>query len=331
MIKFGIVGTNWITERFLDAVKDLEDFTLSAVYSRTEEKAKTFAAKFGAEHTFTSLEEMAKSDVVDAVYIASPNSLHSEQSILMMNHGKHVLCEKPLASNTRETEAMIEAAKENNVLLMEAMKSTLSPNFKLLQDNLNKIGKVRRYHANFSKYSSRYDAYREGTVLNAFNPEFSNGSLMDLGVYCIYPMVVLFGEPEDIKASGIMLDSGVDGGGSLIAQYEGMEGILTHSKIQNSYIHSEIQGEEGSIIIEGGISSFNDMKVVYRDGSTEVISAELDHHEMYYETEEFISLIKEGKTMSSINSFENSLTTAKVIEAARKRIGVVYPADNKRC
>ncbi|WP_079478679.1 Gfo/Idh/MocA family protein [Halobacillus salinus] len=327
MIKFGIVGTNWITERFLDAVKDLEDFTLSAVYSRTEEKAETFAAKFGAEHTFTSLEEMAKSDVVDAVYIASPNSLHSEQSILMMNHGKHVLCEKPLASNTKETEAMIEAAKENNVLLMEAMKSTLSPNFKLLQDNLSKIGKVRRYHANFSKYSSRYDAYREGTVLNAFNPEFSNGSLMDLGVYCIYPMVVLFGEPEDIKASGIVLDSGVDGGGSLIAQYEGMEGILTHSKIQNSYIHSEIQGEEGSIIIEGGISSFNDMKVVYRDGSSEVISAELDHHEMYYETEEFIRLIKEGETMSSINSFENSISTAKILEAARKQIGVVYPAD----
>ncbi|MCA0970640.1 Gfo/Idh/MocA family oxidoreductase [Halobacillus litoralis] len=327
MIKFGIIGTNWITERFLDAVKDLEGFSLSAVYSRTEEKAASFASKFGAEHTFTDLEQMAQSDFVDAVYIASPNALHCEQAILMMNHGKHVLCEKPLASNTRETKAMIEASEKNNVLLMEAMKSTLSPNFKILQENLHKIGKVRRYHANFSKYSSRYDAYREGTVLNAFNPQFSNGSLMDLGVYCIYPMVVLFGEPNSIQASGIVLDSGVDGSGSILAQYEDMEGIMTHGKTQNSSLHSEIQGEEGSIIIDG-ISTLTHLEVRYRDGASEVISTVPEHAEMYYEAEEFIKLIQEGKTMSSVNSFEHSLATAEILEAARKQIGVVYPADH---
>lgn len=327
MIKFGVIGTNWITDRFLGAVKDLKDFSLTAVYSRTEEKAKSYASKYNVEHTFTSIEEMAKSDVLDAVYIASPNSLHCEQAIIMMNHGKHVLCEKPLASNTKETKELFKTAQQNNVLLMEAMKSTLSPNFKRLQNNLYKIGKVRRYYANYCKYSSRYDAYKEGTILNAFNPKFSNGSLMDLGVYCIYPMIVLFGEPNNIQASGIVLDSGVDGSGSLIAHYEGMEGIITHSKIIDSYIPSEIQGEEGSILIKGGISSFNNLEIMYRDGSSEVISTKLPHHEMYYEAEEFISLIKDAKTMSSINSFENSLSTAKVMETARKQMGIVYPAD----
>ena len=113
MIRFGIIGTNWITERFLDAAKDIEDFTLTAVYSRTEEKAKTFAGKYNATQTFTNIEEMVKSDVIDAVYIASPNSLHAEQAILSMNHGKHVICEKPLASNKKEVESMMQAAQKN--------------------------------------------------------------------------------------------------------------------------------------------------------------------------------------------------------------------------
>ncbi len=95
---------------------------------------------------------------------------------------------------------MIAAAKENHVLLMEALKSTLLPNFQAIREHLHKIGPVRRYFAGYCQYSSRYDAYKQGTVLNAFNPVFSNGSLMDLGVYCIYPMAVLFGKPEQIKA-----------------------------------------------------------------------------------------------------------------------------------
>ncbi|WP_341467137.1 hypothetical protein [Clostridium septicum] len=86
---------------------------------------------------------------------------------------------------------MIKVAKENNVVLMEAMKTTLFPNFKIIKDNLYKIGKVRRYFASFCQYSSRYDKYKSGEILNAFKPELSNGSLMDIGVYCIAPMVNL--------------------------------------------------------------------------------------------------------------------------------------------
>lgn len=102
MVRFGIVGTNWITERFLKAALQVEDFQLTAVYSRTEEKAKEFAAKYGVERTFTDLKTMAASGEIDAVYIASPNSLHAEQSILFMKNNVHVLCEKPVASNTKE-------------------------------------------------------------------------------------------------------------------------------------------------------------------------------------------------------------------------------------
>ncbi|WP_246943167.1 Gfo/Idh/MocA family protein [Bacillus pinisoli] len=328
-MKFAVIGTNWITDRFLEAVKDLDEFELTAVYSRTKEKASEFAEKYNIRYTFTDYNEMAKSNVIDAVYIASPNSLHNEQAQVFLNHGKHVLCEKPLASNVRETEEMIKVAKQNKVLLMEAMRTTVHPNFKQIQENLYKIGKIRRYFASYCKYSSRYDAFKEGTVLNAFKPEFSNGSLMDLGVYCIYPMIALFGEPKDIKATGIMLSSGVDGSGSILAQYEEMDAVIMHSKINDSFLPSEIQGELGSMLIYDNISSPEKVEIKYKDGTTEKISIVREQPEMYYEAEEFIKLIKEGSTMSTINSFKNSLQTARVMEMARKQLGLIYPADMK--
>ena len=226
MIRFGIIGTNWITERFLEAAFMVEDFSLAAVYSRSEEKAKAFASNYNVDLTFTSIEEMVQSDHIDAVYIASPNSLHAEQAILCMKNGKHVLCEKPLASNQKEVKEMIEVAKENHVLLMEAMKSTLIPSFTHIKEHLQKIGPIRRYFATFCQYSSRYDQYKQGTILNAFNPKFSNGALIDIGIYCIYPLVDLFGKPKSVQANGTMLESGVDGQGSILLQYDDMEAVV---------------------------------------------------------------------------------------------------------
>lgn len=241
-IRFGVVGTNWITDRFVQAGLENEEFLLTAVYSRTEEKGRAFAAKYAGAAIYTDLEEMVSSGEVDAIYIASPNSMHAEQALVCMNHGKHVICEKPAASNSTELRAMIEAANSNDVLLMEAMKSTFMPNFGVIRDNLYKLGQVRRYFASYCQYSSRYDAYRQGTVLNAFNPEYSNGSLMDLGIYCLYPLVALFGKPDSIKATGIMLSSGVDGEGSMVMRYADMDAVVMHSKITDSYLPAEIQG-----------------------------------------------------------------------------------------
>ncbi|MCH1624000.1 Gfo/Idh/MocA family protein [Ferdinandcohnia quinoae] len=327
MIRFGVIGTNWITEEFIKGASETEDFTLRAVYSRTENRAKEFADKHGADFIYTDLDQFAKSEEIDAVYIASPNSFHTKQAIILMNHGKHVICEKPIASNTTELKQMIEAAKNNKVLLMEALKTTFTPAFISIKENLHKIGKIRRYFASYCQYSSRYDAYKNGTVLNAFNPVFSNGSLMDIGIYCIYPMIVLFGKPQYIKASGIMLDSGVDGKGSLIAHYEDMEGMVMYSKITNSYIPSEIQGENGSILIDK-ISSPEKVEIRYKDGSVEDISSTDSHHSMYYEAKEFIDLIKRGTFESSINSLEISLNVMEILDETREQIGLIFPADH---
>ena len=137
MIRFGVVGTGWITEEFIRAASLNRNFVLTAVYSRTKARACEFARKYSVEQVFTNLDEMAKSAVIDAVYIASPNSCHAEQAILFMNHQKHVLCEKPIASNSEELLAMIAASRSNQVALMEALKTTFLPNFQAIRENLS--------------------------------------------------------------------------------------------------------------------------------------------------------------------------------------------------
>ncbi len=327
-VRFGIIGTNWITESFIQAASMVEEFTLAAVYSRSKEKAEAFAQKYKAEHIFTSLTEMAESDLIDAVYIASPNSLHAEQSILFLNNKKHVLTEKAFASNVKEAEAMISAAKENNVLLMEALKTTMLPNFKSIQENIHKIGKVRRAFTSYCQYSSRYDAYKERNILNAFKPEFSNRALIDIGVYCIYPMVALFGKPQSVKASSYMLESGVDGEGSIILTYEEMDIVLMYSKITNSLIPSEIQGEDGNILIDQ-MNTPKKIEIAYRNGEREDVSVQQKEEAMYYEAKEFIETILAGKSESTINSLDLSLAVTEVMEEVRKQTGIVFPADEK--
>lgn len=326
MIRFGIIGTNFITERFIAAARECEDFALTAVFSRTWQQAQDFAAKHHIPHLFTDLESMANSEEIDAVYIASPNSFHASQAIFLMEHGKHILCEKPLASNGKEVRAMFEAARKHNVLLMEALLSTMLPNFQAIREYLPELGQIRRYTASYCQYSSRYDAYKQGTILNAFNPMFSNGSLMDLGIYCLYPMVVLFGQPLKVQANGLLLDSGVDGQGSLILKYPDMDAVITHSKISSSYVPTEIQGENGTMVIDK-INTPEKIEIRYRDGSIHDVSKPQSHAFMYYEVQEFINVLNRGERESSINSNQHSIWTMDVMDEARRQIGLVFPAD----
>lgn len=336
-VRFGVVGTNFITDWVIAGARQDERFELAAVCSRKQETADAFAAKHQIPHTFTSLEEMAKSPLVDAVYIASPNFLHAEQSILCMKHGKHVLCEKPFASNAREAGEMIAASRTYNVTLMEAMKPTLTPNFLSVRENLGRLGTVRRYFSSYCQYSSRYDKFKEGIVLNAFKPELSNGAMMDIGIYTVYPMVVLFGRPDKVDASGIVLSSGADGQGAVNFEYDGMNATVLYSKIANSSLPTEIQGEDGNMTLDR-INIIS--KVTYTPrlaaasgkgpvAEPQDISAVTDRDEYYYEVAEFIDLVLSGRRESAINSHEHSLITLEIIDEVRRQLGIVYPADQE--
>ena len=334
-VRFGVIGTNNITDWVIQGGREDERFELTAVCSRTHERATEFAAKHCIPHTFTSLEEMAASDYVDAIYIATPNCCHAEQAILCMSHGKHVLCEKPFASNAREASAMITAARQYGVTLMEAMISTLNPNFLRVKEQLGALGTLRRYFACYCQYSSRYDKFKEGTILNAFKPELSNGAVMDIGIYTIYPMIALFGRPQSIEAQGIVLHTGVDGQGAVNFRYPGMDATVLYSKIANSFLPTEIEGEEGNLIIDH-IHIARQVDLIPRiptsqgqsqQDTRQALSIPLSHSPYYYEVKEFIDLITSGQPESSVNTLDTSLAALEVIDEIRRQLGVTYPAD----
>ena len=206
------------------------------------------------------------------------------------------------------------------------MKPTLTPNFIAARNALEKIGTIRRYFSCYCQYSSRYDKFREGIVLNAFKPDLSNGALPDIGVYTIYPMVVLFGRPQGIKAAGLKLSSGVDGEGSVVFSYPTMDAAVLYSKIANSSLPTEIQGEDGNILLDR-INIISDVNIHYRDGRKEPLSKPAEKNEYYYEIKEFIDIVQSGSQQSMINSWENSLTTMEIMDEIRRQLRVVYPAD----
>ena len=325
-VRFGIIGTNFITDWILEAAREELRFEATAVCSRSRETGQAFALKHGIPHLFTSPEEMAASSLIDAVYIAVPNSLHAALSILFMQQGKHVLCEKPLASNAKEAREMIRVARQNGVTLMEAMKSTLTPNFRQLRRHLAEAGCLRRYFASYCQCSSRYDKLKAGIVLNAFNPELSNGAMMDLGVYTVYPLVVLFGRPKRISATGLKLSTGVDGQGAVNFEYENLNATVLYSKIADSFLPAEIQGERGTFILDR-IQTIREVKFIPKGGQIQDLSVPASHNEYYYEIAEFIDLIERRLCESTINSHDHSLATLEIIDEVRKQSGIIYPAD----
>ena len=140
-MRYATIGTSWITEAYIDGAKSVPDTEIYAVYSRDAAKAEAFAKKHGAKMYFTSLEEMAACKEIDGVYIASPNSLHYEQSLIMLKAGKHVICEKPLAINPEEVESLIELADKNNLVYMEAIMMLHTPALRLLKGD-RKLGSI---------------------------------------------------------------------------------------------------------------------------------------------------------------------------------------------
>ena len=218
-VRFGIVGTGRISDWVLKGAVLEPRFEAAAVCSRSPEKGQAFAASHGIPKVYTDIESMASDPKIDAIYIGTPNSTHKSLAVLCMNHGKHVLCEKPMGANAAEVREMTAAAKANGVLLMEAMISTLCPNFVVAREMIKELGSVRHYFASFCQYSSKYDLVKriiagedDSPVPSSLNPECCGGALMDIGIYTIFPMVALFGRPKAIKAEVTTCEVPVESG-----------------------------------------------------------------------------------------------------------------------
>ena len=300
---------------------------VTAVCSRSMESAKAFVLRnplaSGAD-LYTSIDEMVADPQVDAIYIGTPNQTHCEYTLLALKAGKHVLCEKPLAVNAAEGRRMVEAARESGCLLMEAMVSTLNPNFLNVAARLNEIAPVRNYNSSYCQYSSKYEALKRGEVASSFKPGTA-GALRDIGVYTIYPLVSLFGRPQSVhgRLTTVATKEGdADVYGTARLEYKGMDATLTWSKVYDSFQPTEIAGEGGNMILDEIHIARKAENVPHaapssgqgpKPGRT-LISEGLPYNPYYYEIKEFADLIEQGKTESEVNSLETSLITLEIMD-----------------
>lgn len=336
MVRFATIGTNVIVDQFMNAALKQEDLHYEAVYSRNQDTADAFARKYKAVRTFTDLTALAGDDGIDAVYIASPNSLHYEQAALLLSHGKHILCEKAITSNLDELKSLTDLSERSHAILLEAVLSVHTPGWEVLTGQLNRVGKIRRASFCFCQYSSRYDKFKSGSIENAFNPAFSSGALMDIGVYCVHPLVRLFGLPKEIKTDAILLGNGIDGAGTILARYDTMQAELVYSKISAGRVPSQIQGEDGTITINS-INNPHEIIFYDRKGNSEILYQGSDKPDMTGEIREWIRLIKlreEGvgggqKAPEDNPHSRYSLMALQLMDEARAQLGIRFPADQK--
>ncbi|WP_343208127.1 Gfo/Idh/MocA family oxidoreductase [Anaerolentibacter hominis] len=323
-VRFAVIGTNFITDRILLNSRRCTGFELKAVYSRTEERAREYAQKNGAELTFTSLEELAACREVDAVYIGSPNYCHASQAITMLKGKKHVLCEKPICANSRELEEMFQAAGDNHVVLLEAMRPWYTPGFQYLKSILPQIGPVRHAVLQFCQYSSRYDNFKNGIVENAFKRELCNGALMDVGCYAVGVMTGLFGMPEKVAAMSRIIPGGIDAEGAFVAKYDELLAEVMYSKVSDGKNPCELQGERANVLFSP-TGSVEHIKILWRDGRTEELEFPTPDFAMYCELQEFIDMCR-GKASPQEYNIASRQTMA-VMDEIRRQSQYLFPAD----
>lgn len=332
MIRFGTIGTSCIVDTFIKAAIMVPGFVLTAVYSRTQQRATEFADKYACTTTFTDLEAMAASDIIDAVYIASPTSCHADQGILFMDAGKHVLCEKPVCSTLEEFKAMEQAALRNKVAFMEAMRSLHTPNFQVLKKTLSQVAPVRHFFGTFCQLSSRWPAYLRGEKPNAFLPQLSNGALMDIGCYTVAAAIHLFGPPLSVQYHANMLDTGVDASGTLVMTYADKIATLLISKQSHGFVHSEIQGEGGTLSIDN-LGEIRHIALRHKGEEKAIdISVSQTDNNMVYEVAAFLNNIRLSPSArvsqeGGARTWAVTREVMRVLDASRRMAGIVFPAD----
>lgn len=247
-LRFGIVGTNFISDWFANACLRTDVATPAAVVSREAGRGAEFAARHGFDVVADSIAEIASH--VDAVYVASPNLLHHDHAVKALNAGKHVLIEKTMTASLAEAEEIFALADERGLVAMEATRHLHAPSHQLIRDLLPRLGIIR--HARLAKcqYSSRYDRFRGGEILRAFDPSLANSALADIGVYVLEPALDLFGEPTSTAGSSVFLHNGFEGAGAMTLTYPDLLVQLTWSKITAGQAPSEFLGEDGAILID---------------------------------------------------------------------------------
>lgn len=323
-IRWGIVGPGHIAHSFAKDLKLVEDGKLTAVASRSLDRANEFADEYGAEHRYGSYQELFESDVVDVLYIATPHTSHCTLTVEALNHGKAVLCEKPMGIDADQVKMMVAAAKKNGVFLMEALWSRFNPSIvkvkELIQEG--KIGDVTYLNANFGFYG--LDRDENGRLLN---PDLAGGSLLDIGIYPIFLAYLILGKPDNIEAVSLFHKTGVEIQTSMIFEYPHAQATLASGLRSNMQMRAEIAGSKGSAFLHD------------RWHETQGYSLEIDQHMQdfdlptngkgySYEIEEVHDCLRKGALQSEKWTLQNSLDLVNLLDEIRSITGTTFPFED---
>lgn len=316
-MKLTVVGTGKIVEEALPIITVTNGIQVQALVStpRSREKAKTLAGQYQIQDLYTSLDQALANPDTDTVYVATPNHLHYEMSKAALLAGKHVICEKPFTLKEAQAQELAQLAKEKKLILLEAITNLYLENFAVLKEELTNLGDIKIVDCNYSQYSSRYDAFKEGVIAPAFDPEKGGGALRDLNIYNIHLVVALFGEPTSVDYLPNM-ERGVDTSGILILDYTDFKVVCIAAKDCSAEVRTTIQGNKGSMIVAGESNTLPQVQVTENGIEPRVINKNGSEHRMAAEFRVFQAIIDERDFERAQEALDHSLKVMKVLDLA---------------
>jgi predicted dehydrogenase len=326
MIRIGTIGTSVITDDFIHSLKQVDAYQLVCVYSRDEDKARMFAEKHACPGYTSNWDALLKNPEIDAIYVASPNDLHFEQSVAILRAGKHAITEKPFVSNAYEFKQLMEVVKETGKFCFDAILPLHHPNLDVIKEALPTIGRLKLVVLNMVQYSSRYRMVLNGQIPNIFDPQHSGGALMDLGVYSTSLCIALFGKPESLTYACNKLPNGIDTSGSMILKYPDFVVSSTFGKDSFGTNDTTFCGEEASLHIPLQPSRLLRVERVTVQ-SREDLGVQNLKDGMVYELLDFAEIIENNDWQKYQSFMDITRDVMDCLDEARRQNGIVFRTD----
>ena len=323
-MKLAIFGSGKIVQEFLPITQDLPEIEVKAILGtkRSQEKTEKIQAEYGIDASYTDIDECLKSAAFDTVYVAVPNHLHYSFARKALEAGKHVICEKPFTLKHAELLELEKIALEKDLVLVEAITNQYLKNYQGIKEASQNIGKLKIIECNYSQYSSRYDAFKEGTILPAFNPKMGGGALMDINIYNIHLVAGLLGKPQKVQYY-VNIERKIDTSGMLILDYGDVKVVCIGAKDSEATIRSTIQGTEGSVVVNGPTNTLDSYTTESLSGEKATFDHKDHPHRMFDEFKLFSQVIAD-KDMSFVKQqLEHSKIVMEIVETAINDAGIV--------
>jgi predicted dehydrogenase len=319
-VKWGIIGCGRIAHRFVQGLRGVPDAELVSVWSRRPEAVDAFVEQHGGK-AFGTVEELLSSDI-DVVYIATLPDSHHLYSVLALNSGKHVLCEKPAATNLNLLEDILEVAKSRGLLFMEGMKPPFFPLYRRLKKYIetDPIGPVGYVRAGSAVADCPPDHPN-------YSHELIGGSLMQIGIYEAFLAVDWLGATRQVQTMGRFADNGIDMFSIFQSEHENGYAQLYCGLDLHGKGDALICGTLGNITIHKNWWNPARATLSYLDGRTVEMDVPYTSGGLNYEIQHFCELVREGKTESPIISHDMSRHMIGMLDKARKQIGLKFRGE----